>query len=238
MSVIVIDEEKLEKELRQLNAQGDYRETVKIAEAALDRICSVKGIRRFSNPAVTYQHITALMRLGHLEQAMQLRWSDMPEWKDFTPEMLGDWYRDGHARYFLSRGEIPAARGAMRDAMKLHQYGTSKYLLDELLLAQIFVAMNMADYAKGQIKAILDKLKKIDDQRRHEFASVERVARWWLLLTQSMTGDDDYAHSADWVADHDASYRRKKQAQQLLEALNKHRARLAKKFADKEIRAH
>lgn len=234
----VINEEELEQELWWLNAKGDYRDALRLAETFLDRLSSVKGTRRFADSATTYQHMITLTRLGKFERAIGLRWSDMPDWKDFTPEMLGDWYRDGHARYFLSRGEILAARGAVQGAMELHGYGTPKYLLDELMLAQIFVAMNMADYARRQIEAILDKLEKVDDQRRHEFVSVERVARWWLLLTQAMTCNDDYAHSADWVADHDASYRRKKQAQQLLEALNKHRARLAKKFADKEIRAH
>ncbi len=238
MSVIVIDEEQLEKELRRLNAQGDYRETVRIAEAALDRICSAKGIRRFSNPAVTYQHITALMRLGRDKKATQLRWSDMPGWNDFTPEMLGDWYRDGHARYFLSQGEIPAARGAVQGAMELHEYGTPKYLLDELLLAQIFVAMNMADYARRQIEAILDKLEEVEEQQWQEFASVERLAYWWLLLTQSLTGDKDSVNSAVWVAGHDASDRRKQQALRLLEVSDTRRARLAKKFAAQETRVH
>lgn len=230
MSDIKDEEALVEKKMRELNAAGDYRDTLAVAKEFLDHLASISRARHFEDPAATYQHMIALSRLGKFEQAMAIRWRDMPRWHDFTPERLGDWYRDGHARYFLSLGDFQAAEGAVIEAMKFHEEGTSRHLLDKLVLALIPVVQNRPEVAQRKIEAIIAEL----GERNHEFEPVRRLATWWLLLLKCANGVKDVAELGIEVAAHDISKRRQQQA--IMLANSHHAKKDALRAINKEIK--
>jgi len=117
----IVSEVQLEEELRGLHAAGNYQAMVKLAEGYRSRLNARNLPCHFEDPATTYQYMIALSRTGRLEEALAIRWRDMAGWSGFTPEKLGDWYRDGHARFFLARKDTLAAKGAVGEAMKLHR---------------------------------------------------------------------------------------------------------------------
>ncbi len=228
-------EERVEKEIRELNAAGEYSASLSTIRNYLDYLASVSRARHFQNPAATYQYMIALSRIGKFEEAMAIRWRDMAVWSGFTPERLGDWYRDGHARYFLSLGDFMAAEGAVIEALKFHPEGTSRHLLDKLVLALIPVVQNRPVTAQDRIEAIIAKLDVVEPERRYEFESVERLAKWWLLLLKCANGETDgVAALGVWVAAHDISKRRQEQA--IMLANSHHAKRDALRAISKEIK--
>ena len=234
-------EAELEEALRGYNAEGEYRATRKTAEKFRDSLNALNRDCRFQNPATTYQYIIALSRLGQFDEALSLRWSDMADWAGFTSELKGDWYRDGHARFFLAKGDFQAARGAVTAAMKLHDPGTPKYLLDMLVMALVHVVQNMPQAACKDVKAVIVEIDKAkmaeleDQQPLHSFDSVERLANWWLLLLKCALGEAEGVRDLSvWVAAHDMSKRRQTQALALPGSRNPMKA--AMRAINKEIR--
>jgi|GEM_PF-5006824 len=208
----IVSEVQLEEELRGLHAAGNYQAMVKLAEGYRSRLNARNLPCHFEDPATTYQYMIALSRTGRLEEALAIRWRDMAGWSGFTPEKLGDWYRDGHARFFLARKDTLAAKGAVGEAMKLHAPGSPKYLLDQQVLAIVPVVQNRPPAALERIQAIVAEIEEVDFERRQEFCSVERLANWWLLLLSHVLGvtdDEQLSRLTGYVARSDASERRR-----------------------------
>lgn len=233
----IVSEVQLEEELRRLHAAGDYPGMVDLAEGYRNGLSARNQHCRFDDPATTYQYMVALSRVGRLEEALSIRWRDMAGWSGFTPEKLGDWYRDGHARYFLAKGDTIAAKGAVGDAMKLHLPGSPKHLLDRQVLAIVPVVQNRLPAALKRIRAIVAEIEQVDFENRQEFCSVERLATWWLLLLSHALGaadDEQLSRLTGYVVRSDASERRRDLALKL-SATRKH-AKLARKAIKYEIK--
>lgn len=250
---------ELEELLRRLTAEGEYPAARKAAERFLQHRISSNLVPRFQRPGTIYQYTKTLSRLGEHEKALSLRFSDLTDWPGFTDELKGDWHRDGHARFYLAKGNVPAARGAVLEAMKLHVPGTPKHLLDELVLAIVHLAQNRPEVARRDVEAVITKMKGVKSAERiallkaeaentqmpdelellHNFDPVERIANWWLLLLKCLTQpDEDVSGLASWVATHDASERRQRQALELRDNSGKTRARHARRIISKEIKDH
>lgn len=260
MSTICSNETELEELLRRLHAEGEYRKMLKAVKDYRDRQ-SASGRDHIKDPATNYQRVIAMSRLGQLEEAMSLRLSDMTGWPGFTAELKGDWYRDGLALFYLSKGDFRAARGAVTEAMSLHKPGTPKYLLDMLAMALVYVVQNRPVAAYEGVKAVLVEMKEIkglatwlmakakeeaestntpfEAEPMHNFDSVERIASWRLLLMKGVIGDNEgFAELARWVAEHDVSIRRQTQALKLQKLEGKARTDYANRLIKEDIERH
>jgi hypothetical protein len=160
----------------------------------------------------------------------------MAGWSGFSPENLGDWYRDGHARYFLARKDTVAAKGAVGEAMKLHAPDSPKYLLDQQVLAIVPVVQNRLPAGLQRVQAIATEIEQIDFETRQRFSSVERLANWWLLLLGRALGaadDEQLSQLTSYVARSDASERRRNLALKL--SITRNPKRLALRAIEYEI---
>lgn len=233
----ITSEEQLEETLRHLHAAGSYPEMVALAESYRSRKSARNLSRRFDDPATTYQYMIALSRVGKFEEAMALRWRDMAGWSEFTSEKLGDWYRDGHARYFLAKNDTAAAKGALDEALKLHAKGSPKYLLDQLVLALVPVVQNRLPAALKRVQAVVTEIDHVDFEVQQDYCSVERSARWWWLLLGHAFGtndDEQFSRLTGYVVRNDASERRRDLALKL--SASRKPAKMALRAIDYEIK--
>lgn len=229
--------------LRVMGAKGQLDQVVSLTERTIGAQVATDEPVHFGGTAVVFQYLNALLRHRHdLGKFVVVFFEEMPASNpDATNEVLGDLFRS-IAMFFISLNRPGAARGAVSWMIRLHETMDSteapaKHFHDSLVKALIPIAQGLPRAAKDGVQRIVNDIEFEAREYSADLASIERLAKNWLLILKCAVGDTEDLHElAVWVANNDASDDRREAAKKLGASSSTSRARLARKQITKELR--